>query len=382
MKLKLSYRLSIYVGGILFLGIGLLLFHDIRSDVSLIENIGLGEAERLSTILFDQLHTSMKLDGGRAENRAIVERFNQVKDMEGIRIIHGPALDRQYGVEEDELPQDRYERSALAGNTVRKTVRHADGYSIARFILPIHMRDECRRCHQARTGDVIGAVSVKLSLKKFEIIMERHTGRMLIWGLGILTLTLCAVLLTMHRRFLAPVKRLKAGVGELSKGDLSHRVNITTEDEFEELGESFDEMAASLLDINKKLNSISVKHARLVEMAADAIVLIDLETQRLVDANPAAEMLSGYSIEELRGRSSDELFPAEKKRRLHRAGGDSGLGLRNRRQKLHPGSLEGHLREEGVRGEAQKTHLGARGYGKGAHQGAQQVLKRARGGLR
>jgi PAS domain S-box-containing protein len=312
MRLKLSHRFSLYVAGILVAGVSALLYHQTRSSSRLLADTGLHEAERLSGALFDALYVSMMLGGGREDTRVIVERVKEREGILDLRVLHGPAIDRQYGVEADELPADELERSAI-GNGPLGEIDWNDGeYGSVRFVNTIVFSDGCTGCHMARAGEVAGAVSVKLSLERYAKIVSWHNRNLLIWGAGVLVFSSLAVFATVKRRLIAPIERLKDGAAAFAGGDLGHRVRLTTGDEIEDLGISFDAMAESLLRAASRLNELSERHAKVIDMAADAIVLIDLGTGSFVEVNGAASALTGYSREELLGMRPEALYPLDR----------------------------------------------------------------------
>ncbi|MBI5562780.1 MAG: PAS domain S-box protein [Deltaproteobacteria bacterium] len=312
MRLKLSHRFNLHIGGILLIGILAIVYHDVGASTRLLRQIGISEAERLCNLLFDQLHTSMRLGGGRKENRAIVERFGRMRGVQEIRLVHGPVLDRQYGVEEDELPRGEADKNGLAGRVTDSFEKINDGVSSIRHVMPVFIKRECMDCHKAAEGEVVGVISARLSFDGYEAIVGAHTKGFLLWGGGIFVLTSVAVLLTVNYRLLAPLGALKKGADALGAGDLGHSVAIDTGDELEEVGEAFNKMAGALLRTTTRLNDINEKYSRLVQMAVDAIVIKDIETRRFVDVNPAATALTGFSREELLGVSSQSLYPAER----------------------------------------------------------------------
>lgn len=312
MRLRLTRRFILLIAGVLMAGMAALLYFDYRSDSMLLEQMGLSEADRLSKAAFDQLHTSMRLGGGRAENRAVVERFSAMEGVEEIRVIHGESIDRQFGIEEDELAQDALDRAALEGRTGNAVTRSAKGYSVARHVMPVFFEDTCLGCHQARAGGVAGVVSVTVSMRGHESVISAHRARSYAWGGGIVLVTCLSVLFLVHRRLLEPLERLKAGAEELAMGRLGHRVGITSGDEVEELGRAFDTMAASLSAASDELRELNEKHSRLLDMAADAILLRDLATGLYVEANHSAVMLTGYSRAELLGKAPGGIFPMHK----------------------------------------------------------------------
>jgi len=311
MRLRLYQRFNLYIGGILFLGIIFLIYYDAVSNKKLLKEIGLSEAEKLAHSVYDQLYTSMRLGGGRAEDRAIISRFKKVAGIDEIRLIHGASLDNQFGVEKDELPLDQLDREILKGSTVGTVERGIDGHWSAKYEMPFIIMDECKVCHNARSGEVSGALSVKISLRRYEGLIAGHNRNFLFWGGGILLLTSLAIIFTVNKRLLVPLEALKTGADELAGGDLSHRVRISTGDEIEDLGAAFNKMADSLAASTAKLKNLGERHLKLVQMAADAILLKDIETDRFVDANPTATALTGYSFEELLNIRPDDIYPAE-----------------------------------------------------------------------
>lgn len=293
-------------------GILSLFFFDYRSDSVLLEEVGAGEARKVAKAVFDQLHTSMRLGGGRLENRAIMERFRKIEGIEEIRIVHGPSIDKQYGIEEDEVPVDALDRAALEGVASKNVSRSPQGYKVVRNVMPVFYDGGCGKCHFGRSGGVSGAVSVTVSMREYESIIHNHRIKFYVWGGAILLATSLAVLMLVQRRLLEPLDSLRQGAGELARGRFDYRVRLKSGDEFEELGEAFDGMACSLAAAAEDLREISGKYSKLVNMAADAILLRDLETGLYSEVNQAAVVLSGYSREELLNMGPKGLFPFQK----------------------------------------------------------------------
>lgn len=307
MRIKLSRRLNLYVGGILFIGMSAFVYHNTVSNERLLQEIGFSETQRLAKTSFDQLYTSMKLGGGRLETQRIVEKINAISGVDEMRVVHGRALDKQFGVEESELPQDEYDRTALKGNTT-SIIESTKGVRAARYVMPVFIAAECRRCHIADVGEVAGAISVTISLKKYDSVIAGHTMNFLFWSVFILGFTSLAVMLSVRSRFLKPIEKLKEGAQALARWELTHRVNLKTNDELEDLGSAFDAMAENLMEATKELKYTNMKYLKLVEMALDAILLKDIDKDMYVDVNPAAVALSGYSREEFLNLRTEDLY--------------------------------------------------------------------------
>ncbi len=310
MRYKLPLTFNLYISLILFAGFGALVLHDVRSSEMLLREMGFSEADRFAQALFDQLYTSMRLGGGRIENRAAVERFMNMQGVNEIRIIHGAPLDRQFGAEPDESPKNEFDEKALSGTTIREIERRDKKKEVI-FVLPIRLGPECVRCHNAMPGDVMGAVAVRLSLHKYEKTMLSHTTDFIFWAVGIIGAVSFAVIYAMNKRLLRPLSELKKGAEAIASGDLTHRVRIEARDELGDVGRAFDTMAERLDVARSELYDLTERYSTLVETAPDGIVLKDLETRRFIDANAAALNLTGYSKDEFVGLADERLYPAQ-----------------------------------------------------------------------
>ena len=312
MRISLPKRFTIYIGAIMAVGIALLVVYDVRLNMDLLMNLGKSESERLSNRLFEEIYRSMGNGGGRDELRAIIATFKRIEGIDEARVIHGASLDKQQGMEADEMPVDAYDMEALEGRAISVIEKAPAGYRVARFVRPVVMRSECLRCHPAREGDIGGAISVSISLAKYEAAISGYERDFVYWGTGMLLLVCSLILFMVKRWFLGPMEKLKEGAQALASGDLDYRFGILTGDEFEDAGRAFDDMAASFSRTSRRLEGLSEKHSRLVQMAADAILLKNLETGVFTDANPAATALTGYSADEFRYMTSSDVYPPER----------------------------------------------------------------------
>ncbi len=122
------------------------------------------------------------------------------------------------------------------------------------------------------------------------------------------------LLITMFflRRFTGSVTTLLNAAHHLQR-DLDYRVSTENlKDEFRTLARSFNGMASSLKEEQKKFESVYSLYQTLFETAGDAIMIIGIEKDasgRIVSANQAAADLYGYSVEELLGMDAITLVP-------------------------------------------------------------------------
>jgi diguanylate cyclase (GGDEF)-like protein/PAS domain S-box-containing protein len=88
------------------------------------------------------------------------------------------------------------------------------------------------------------------------------------------------------RATLRPLARLRRATHRLAEGDLDHRVDVGTHDEFDELGHAFNAMAEQLTDEREAVRSRERRLVALVENASDDILVISSSLQ-VIFATPA-----------------------------------------------------------------------------------------------
>ncbi|TSC88616.1 MAG: Multi-sensor signal transduction histidine kinase [Microgenomates group bacterium Gr01-1014_7] len=114
--------------------------------------------------------------------------------------------------------------------------------------------------------------------------------------------------------FLKPLQDLIKSAKALGDGNFNQRVDLRTGDEFEEVGNSFNQMANKLSGIFQKLErdtqiAISEK-SKLNEVLSsiiDGIIALDFNRNILL-ANRAAEEITGFTTAELQGQRVDNLI--------------------------------------------------------------------------
>ncbi len=118
------------------------------------------------------------------------------------------------------------------------------------------------------------------------------------------------------KRFTGSFDTLLTAVRNLDRGDLDYRIDdIALKDEFHTLAVSFNGMATSLQEGQKKFESVYNLYQALFEAAGDAIMITCLENEspgRILSANKAAAELYGYPIHELLAMDIIQLVPEGK----------------------------------------------------------------------
>lgn len=111
-----------------------------------------------------------------------------------------------------------------------------------------------------------------------------------------------------------PISKILQGFEGFSDGNLNQRLDIRSEDEFEDLANSFNLMAAKVATLMQKneTDQISVSAQRnklesILSSVVDGIIALDL-SKSVVLVNKTAEYLTGYSESEIKGKPINEFI--------------------------------------------------------------------------
>lgn len=107
-----------------------------------------------------------------------------------------------------------------------------------------------------------------------------------------------------------PIKQLSEGITEIANKNYDERLRFTAKDEFWDLAQSFNQMAAKLYDYENssqaKIRFEQLRVETIVKNVTDAIIGFD-ENTNIVFVNPVAVKVLGVKEEEITGRPAAEV---------------------------------------------------------------------------
>lgn len=143
----------------------------------------------------------------------------------------------------------------------------------------------------------------------------------LLWKVSFLGLGLIIVLSTLGfyvaRKFVRPISVLSEGAELIGRGYLGHRININTNDEIEQLAETFNQMADNLEKSGREreryLNQIKEseeQYKTLFNYAEDSMLMVDIDGKVLA-INKREEDVIGHSRNALLGKEFSSILSNE-----------------------------------------------------------------------
>lgn len=116
----------------------------------------------------------------------------------------------------------------------------------------------------------------------------------------------------LYRRLLVePIETLVAGTRAVAAGDLTTTIPVRAKDELGTLAGSFNQMTSELALGRSQLEEKEAQFREIFEATNDGVIINDPETGRVVDANPAACAMHGYTREEFIGMAPEQFIHAD-----------------------------------------------------------------------
>ena len=168
-----------------------------------------------------------------------------------------------------QLPPNAPVQARLAAKTFRRDSTQSmvqlpdlDDDATRKVFRAVRSADACLACHERdssapplRQGKLVGLIEVELPADASPRNRVIRRGVILIGGFVALLLALMTFYFIIQRLILSPIGRLKAVADRVAEGDLTIRSEVKTGDEFEQLGDSFNEMLQAVQQSQHQLRT-------------------------------------------------------------------------------------------------------------------------------
>jgi len=220
------------------------------------------QAESIAELVKFSL-TSLMLSDSMKGKDVFLNSITETKNVAQIRVLASESVYKQFKDTKRVEPTEE-ERYVLETGKVYKRIDENLQRAIFTVIIPYKAEPSgivnCLQCHNAKPGEVLGAISVKMDLTPLREFSSLRL--MKISGLSFLIFILTAFVMM---RFLKPymefLYKLKKGLNKARDGDFSCRIDVKTNDEAEEVSKTFNE---TMENLSKTLNNIEKQVAYLI----------------------------------------------------------------------------------------------------------------------
>lgn len=279
--------------------------------------------------------TGMMITGTVAQRDVFLDQINELTAVHGLRVLRGEGVSKIFGpgTAAQEPPADADEQYALQdGQTTMRVDSDERNGEYLRVVLPIVARENylgknCVACHQVPEGTTLGAVSMKVSLKKSKEAVVHLRNQNIAFAI-IATLVFVVLVYFFIRGTVSdPMRRLSGSLSELASGggNLTQRLPVERRDEIGIAAEMFNRMLTMIGDlirqVGRSADEVTTSARAFVSDATELAQRSTEQNSHATEAAQAVEQLVG-SIErvaeqtgQVRASSQESMTRASEGRR-------------------------------------------------------------------
>jgi len=250
LKQKLSYKISLIVFLTLFFVAGPFLvldFYNVKKDVYALNET---RWDLFTEAVYRTVETVM-LEGKVEIINNLLNDFRQIGEIEVLEIA------RMDGTRAFDTAQVK----VLEADTIQRLIKgqrlniyeEVNGKRVLTHLGLLHNTEKCQACH-ANDSPYRGAVVIKTSLETTESKVYSMMIRMGLMGLLVIAGLLVVIPFSIKRKIVKPVQNVLSVTGEISQGDLTKAVSITSADEMGRLAGAIEGMRKGLIGLIHKVS--------------------------------------------------------------------------------------------------------------------------------
>ncbi|WP_189386756.1 methyl-accepting chemotaxis protein [Bacterioplanes sanyensis] len=243
----------------------------------------------------------LMISGAMANREMVREKMLSDKNITEARMLRTPLVDKYYGEGfPHEYAQDELDRKALAGEEIFHQEFGPNGHTIT-FVTPVIAEEDyrgtnCLTCHQAQQGDILGAIRVTYNLDELDAQIRNNMVTMGV-AQGVLFVAALVILsLLLRRVIISPVRQMHRTLEHMEReSDLTHRVEINSDDEMGHAGQALNRMITrfsdSLNEVVKAATELESSAQNIDQSSRQALDAVDLQRQETDQVNALIERL-------------------------------------------------------------------------------------------
>jgi len=239
-----------------------------------------GKAKIVAEIVKHSL-TSHMVNGVMDNRKIFLEQIGTLEDIDDIWLVRSPAVIEQYGkgLNNEELRDEIDQRVLETAQAQKEIHENLFGASSFRITIPYISSSKgainCMTCHTSKEGDVLGAISISMTMDDVKQVGINTVGNTAIIAL-ILTILILYIINKVLNPFLTLFDSIKSVMKRAHKGEYSTRLEKTNSKEGEEVSQwinSFlDKLENTLNNIEKE---ISVFLSKKTNISQDPLINVN-----------------------------------------------------------------------------------------------------------
>lgn len=227
-------------------------------------NNAIEKSKMTAEIVRDGL-TAHMVNGIMDKREFFLSNIANIKDVQKLWIVRSDNVVQQHGEGlENEHPRDSIDKKVLKEGIIVREIREDAQNAVLRVTIPYiataYGNPNCLACHNAKEGDVLGAISMEFNINEI-----RQTGAMTIAKIFAINVVFIIIALWVTNHYFKPYMKLfenlQNGIKRARTGDFSFRFTTTLKDAGSEVAEQmntlFQKMEETFGGIKHNLNTFA-----------------------------------------------------------------------------------------------------------------------------
>ncbi len=274
-----------------------------QSQRAQLEKNAVQQVTTLTKSYFDSLNTMMIT--GSISQREILRNKTIVGDVTNIRTVRSAQLNAIFGQGlESEQAQDELDRLGLSGQKAT-IIRDVSGVRTLTMVTPVlaesdYQGTNCITCHQAKEGDVLGAIRVDYSLEAADQALTESLMITSATQTALFIVAFVACVLVVNLLIVKRLKRMQNVMTAVAHhSDLTLAINETRFDEIGQVSFAFDIMIgkfrSSLNSVRDDSNQLNLSAEKISSSALTTQQAIQYQTEHTEQIATAITQLASSS---------------------------------------------------------------------------------------
>ncbi|MCJ8351140.1 HAMP domain-containing methyl-accepting chemotaxis protein [Moritella sp.] len=319
-NVSIAKKINLALSSLFILILAISALSQSKQETALVLSILEQQAHEQADTYFDSLNTMM-LTGSIGQRETLRHKMLENDNITDIRVVRGDKVNQLYGPGlASERIKDDFDRRALAGEEITQVISTLQGETLL-ITKPLiasknYRGTDCTACHNAKEGDVLGAVRLEYSLTHFYQQVQQNILRSTAILAVVLLAGLLLTLFIIRKLILKPISELTDSM-ELASDtqDVTTLIEVKNQDEIGRMVTAFNYMmsnfhyslthvlntAEQLEDISTKLSTASTQtynsaHQQKQEAATINASIAIMQTQ-VEDIKAKASMTTAASTQ-------------------------------------------------------------------------------------
>jgi methyl-accepting chemotaxis protein len=243
--------------------------------------------------------TGMMITGVSGERAVYLDQIRNANNIRDLKVFRSRALNAQYGEgSAAEAKPTADEEAVMANGKPYFAVDEKAGQLVAIFPMlnwTEYLGKNCTTCHEGKANDVLGAISMRISLEKARSELAQFTWRSVLIALGLSLPLIVAIFIFIRRSVSTPLAEAVKVAKSLADGDLTVAVPVHGNDEIGQLLAAIGHMGGELTRI---IGQVSAATASIAEASAQVSSTAQTISQSASEQAASVEETSA-SIEQM-----------------------------------------------------------------------------------